>query len=114
MNTLDIKIITANMTKSRLHQMKVADNDVIRHGYALGHIVNVHKSGTIALIEYRDDYYYINLNWKKTDKAWIRSSFNKKNNYTQMKKFDTQEECDELWIKYEKIRVEALARHVYI
>lgn len=95
---MEIEIITTKkkLTKSMLLQMRHATNEVIINCEILGHIVNVHPSGTVALLQHCGDYYYIGLNWKKGEVTWTRPSFNRGKKYTQTKKFDTPELCDEI------------------
>lgn len=113
---MEIEIVTTKkkLTKSIVNQMKRATPDVIINCEILGHVVNVHKSGMVALLQHGGDYYYLNLDWTKCHSLWTRPSTHNNKRYTQQFRFKSDEICNQIWNEYEHVKDHALTKHIYI
>jgi len=111
---MKIEIVTTKkkLSKALIGQMRQVTIAAMQNGKCLGYVVNAIKdSYNTAIIAYNHDYYILSLSWEKGDKSvhrWLPKY------YTQNKKFESEELCQNWWEAYVKMEKLALTNHIYI
>ena len=109
---MDIEIVTTKkkLTKSLLNQMRMPSKENMKTGVGLGFVIDVVKNCYKAILIYNKGEYYIISGFYKKGET---SVYRKIGKWTQTKKFDSSEACDEWWQAYKRV-VAMATTHIYI
>lgn len=113
---MEVEIVTTKkkLTKSLISQMPgFIDNQYkirTEHSKILGYASLLDPT---SIIEWEKEYYILDLTWKRSGdgRAFYRTL---PKNFSKSFNFKSEEDAEEWWRLYTKIRLEALQTHIYI
>jgi len=107
---MQIEINKVKISKSYIKQMYEANSEVIFEGEPLGFVLNVIKTcKKVILMEFKNDYYILPANYNKKGESVFRYVGKWRN----VKTFDSKNECDAWWNRYQEVLKYAIT-HIYI
>lgn len=111
---ITITTTQTKLTKSLVNQMPLANTTVMEQGKVLGKLLNVRQGFTsVALIEYRGNYYILPLTVRCTENGLI-ARVTKGRTLVEWKTFENECEKDQWLDVYKRVARDCINAQIYI